>query len=438
MSKQEKAVVCKFGGSSLAGATEIKRVKKIISADSRRRFVIPSAPGKRFKDDPKITDLLYIVHDLAAQDQPLGAPWQTIQERFLRIANRLKLRLDLRAKLTEIERAIEKGANREYVASRGEYLTALILAEFLQYNFVDAVEVIRFDKAGKLDPTSYELIANRCRESRGYVIAGFYGADPQGEVRTFSRGGTDYSGAVVARAVNATLYENWTDVSGMLMADPKIVPVARLISEITYAEVRELSYMGAAVFHDQAVFPVMDADIPIHIRNTRRPKDPGTMIVNARNPGNQTVVGVAGRKGFSVFHIAKRLMHPEIGFAKRVLDVFENHQISIEHLPTGIDTMSVVVSNDQLNDKADLVLDDLRSILKPDFVNLVYGLALIATVGLGMVNHPGTAAKLFSALGEAEINVLLIGQGSSQNNIIVGVKENDLPVAVRAIYKAFC
>ena len=429
--------VCKFGGSSLADEMQISKVIEIIEASDSRRFVVPSAPGKRDSDDTKITDLLYLCHELARQHVDISEPFGHIEKRFLGISAALEVDLDVAALLNQLRADIEHGASVDFVASRGEYLCGRILAVALGATFVEAAEVIRFSSGGVLDPGTYGLIADKLSGEGRYVIPGFYGSTSDGEVKTFSRGGSDITGAIVAKAVSASKYENWTDVSGMLMADPRIVPDAKPVHEITYREIRELAYMGASVFHDEAMFPVRDAGIPVNIRNTNRPEDPGTLILPERELTDQPLVGVAGRPNFSMLFIEKALMNQTKGFGRRVLDVIEGQDISYEHTPSGIDTMSVIISDDELGDKGDALVAELEHVLQPDRVTLSSGLALIATVGEGMSHRIGIAARLFTALAEANLNVRVIDQGASEINIIVGVEADDLERAVQAIYRAF-
>ena len=434
--------VAKFGGTSVATAAQLLKVKAIIEADPLRRLIVPSAPGKADAKDTKITDLLYLCRHLAAEGQPIDPVWDKIAGRFTTIVKELGLSLNLTAYLTEAHDRIQGGANADYAASRGEAIHGRIVAALLGAEYIDAAEVIFFDRAGRLDPRSYAAINDRCKGSGRYVIPGFYGQAVNGDIKTFSRGGSDVTGAVVANGVNAALYENWTDVSGVLMTDPRIVAEAKPIAEITYKELRELSYMGASVLHEEAVFPVREKGIPIKIRNTNRPDDAGTMIVAERDPGHQVVVGIAGTKGFTVVYLDKAMMNSEIGFGRRVLDAFERLGISYEHSPTGIDTMSVVIANKQLVDngqvnKIDQIIEDLQGTVKPDVIKVVPGMALIATVGQGMNHAVGTAARLFTALAKARVNVRMIDQGSSEQNIIVGVEEDELARAIRAIYDEF-
>ncbi len=430
--------VAKFGGTSVATAAQLLKVKAIIESDPRRSCVVVSAPGKAHAKDTKITDLLYLAHELGAKGQPIASVWSQVETRFLDIVRELKLSLDLKPVLDEAKARIQAGSTPDYAASRGEAIHGVVCAALLKAEYIDAAEVVFFDKAGRLDaPRTYAAIKARCAPGRRVVIPGFYGTAANGEVKTFSRGGSDVSGSIAANAVDAALYENWTDVSGFLMTDPRIVPEAKGIAEITYGELRELSYMGANVLHEEAVFPVREKSIPINIKNTNRPEDAGTLIVAERDPGHQVVVGIAGTKGFTVVALEKALMNSEIGFARKVLDVFATHGISIEHMPTGIDTMSVIVSDKQLGGKLDAVLEDLQGAVRPDSIKATPGMAMIATVGQGMSHAIGTAARLFASLAKARVNIRMIDQGSSEQNIIVGVEEADLATAIRSVYAEF-
>ena len=432
--------VCKFGGTSLADAAQMRKIQGIIQAEDSRRFVVPSAPGKRHKDDQKVTDLLYLCHAHAQQNIPFDDVFNRIAERYVGICQDLGLKLDLSPLLDRIKRDIAGGASADYAASRGEFLSGPIIAELLGFTFVDAASVIFFDRKGKLnrDKTRKEMAA-KLRKVGQAVIPGFYGANPDGTIRTFSRGGSDITGAIVAAAAQADIYENWTDVSGMLMADPRVVDNPRPIATITYRELRELAYMGATVLHDEAIFPVRESGIPVNIRNTNRPDDPGTMIVSADTTQDRSgvITGIAGRKDFTVIALEKALMNGQIGFGRRVLSVLESNRVSFEHLPSGIDTMSVVIESKQLEGKLEEVLDDIRTECKPDAINVYPELALIATVGRGMAYTPGVAARMFSALANAGVNIRMIDQGSSEINIIVGVESRDFETAMRAIYASF-
>ncbi|MEK7413531.1 MAG: aspartate kinase [Planctomycetota bacterium] len=430
--------VAKFGGTSVATAAQLLKVKAIIDADPRRRCIVVSAPGKAHAKDTKVTDLLYLAHELGSKGQPIDQVWNQIETRFLSIVQELKLSVDLKAVLSEAKERIQGGCTPDYAASRGEAIHGVICAALLGAAYVDAAKIVLFDRHGRLDSVrTYAAIKAACAGNGRVVVPGFYGSMPNGEVKTFSRGGSDVSGSIVANAVDAALYENWTDVSGFLMTDPRIVSEAKGIAEITYGELRELSYMGANVLHEEAVFPVREKGIPINIKNTNRPDDTGTLIVATRDPGHQVVVGIAGTKGFTVIALEKALMNGEIGFARKVLDVFASHQVSIEHLPTGIDSMSVVVSDKQLSNKLEDILSDLQAAVHPDSVKAMPGMALIATVGLGMNHAIGTAARLFTSLAKSRVNIRMIDQGSSEQNIIVGVEEADLATAIKTIYAEF-
>ena len=438
--------VAKFGGTSLASASQIKKVREIVRADPARRYVVPSAPGKRDKSDHKITDLLYLCHEHARQDLPIDEVFKLIAERYRQIAADLGCKLDLAPHLEAvrtgiIEQGKQKHGTPDFAASRGEYLNGLIVAECLGYTFVDAAELIFFDARGRLDEDkTYRTIADRLAKVDHAVIPGFYGTAHDGRVKTFSRGGSDVTGAIIARGVGASLYENWTDVSGILMADPRIVDDPKTIATITYQELRELAYMGATVLHDEAIFPVRKAGIPVNIRNTNRPQDPGTMIVADAShapPHAYAITGIAGKKDFTVIALEKAMMNAEVGFGRKVLSVLERNNVSFEHLPSGIDTMSIVVESKQLGGKLDDVLRDLKAEVEPDDVDVEPHMCLIATVGRGMAYTPGMAARLFSALGAANVNIRMIDQGSSELNIIVGVSVEDFEKAMRSIYAAF-
>ncbi len=432
--------VAKFGGTSLADARQVRKVKAIIEADDQRRYVVPSAPGKRKPDDKKITDLLYLCQENARQGMPFEDVFKVIAERYLEIIRDLGLKIDLGPALDEVRKKVAGGASADYTASRGEYLNGLIMADMLGYDFVDAAEIIFFNEKGRFDPERTQgAVSKRLKKHERAVVPGFYGSLPNGEVKTFSRGGSDITGAIVARGVAAEVYENWTDVSGLLMADPRIVKNARPMEMVTYSELRELAYMGASVLHDEAIFPVRQAGIPVNIRNTDRPGDPGTMIVKDASPVTHKgmITGLAGKKDFTVIAVEKALMNQELGFARRLLSVLEVNGISFEHMPSGIDTLSVVVAARDIQDKMERILAEIRTECQPDSVSVSQGLALIATVGRGMAYTPGIASRIFGALGEAAVNIRMLDQGSSEINIIVGVSNEDFERAVTAIYEAF-
>ncbi len=430
--------VSKFGGSSLADANQFRKVRDIIRSDERRRFVVPSAPGKRFREDTKVTDMLYNCYDLLSKGEEIDGAFGKIEERYRGIISELGLSLSLEADFVRIKNCFLAKAGRDYAASRGEYLNGKILAEFLGYEFVDAAEVVFFKADGSFDEErTYEVMGARLKASKGAVIPGFYGSMPNDTIRTFSRGGSDITGSIVARAVNADLCENWTDVDGFLMADPRIIDDPKPIDVITYRELRELSYMGATVLHEDAIFPVRSAGIPINIRNTNHPTAKGTMIVAAPREGAVpgAITGIAGKKGFVSVIIEKGMMNQELGFGRKVLWAFEKNGVSFEHLPSGVDTMSVVVEEQPFETKKQKIMDDICELTTPDHVSVEYGLALIAVVGRGMVQAKGTANKILSAVYESGVNVKMIDQGSSELNIIIGVDHKDFETAMRGIYK---
>lgn len=431
--------VVKFGGSSLASAEQFRKAGEIIHADKGRRFVVPSAPGKRFSDDTKVTDMLYDCYQSAGNEALLEEKLSVIAARYQEIISGLSLDISLDEEFEKIREAFAARSGSEYAASRGEYLNGIIMAAYLEYEFIDAAEVIRFDDDGVFDAEITNMIMQkRLERVENAVIPGFYGAMADGTVKTFSRGGSDITGSIVARAVHADLYENWTDVSGFLVTDPRIVEDPATIETITYRELRELSYMGATVLHADAIFPLRKEGIPINIKNTNRPQDAGTLIVErtCRQP-KYTITGIAGKKGFCAINIEKDQMNSEIGFGRKVLQVFEENGISFEHAPSGIDTFTVLVHQDEFMEKEQKVIAGLHRAVEPDMLDLESDLALIAVVGRGMRATRGTAARIFAALSHAHINVKMIDQGSSELNIIIGVRNEDFEHAVRAIYDIF-
>jgi aspartate kinase len=431
--------VAKFGGSSLADAEQFKKAIKIIQSNKERSVIVPSAPGRRSPSDAKITDMLYACHATAADGRDVSKEVAAIKARFDGIVRGLGLAIDLTEEFEKTEKLINLGASVDFCASRGEYFNAIILAEALGFAFLDAADVVFFREDGQLDEErTYDVMGAALEANPRAVIPGFYGSTPDGRIKTFSRGGSDISGALAAHAAGADVYENWTDVSGVLAADPRIIRNAKTIGAITYRELRELSYMGATVLHEDAIFPVRKAGIPILILNTNAPDDPGTSITAEAPDARESVVtGIAGRRGFSVIGMEKTMMNSELGFGRKVLTVLENCGVSFEHLPTGIDTLSVIVETRYLEERRDAVLSGIRAAVDPDDVTVIDGLALIATVGRGMVHHKGTAARLFRALAAADINIRMIDQGSSELNIIVGVEEADFEAAIGAIYNEF-
>ena len=431
--------VAKFGGSSVADAIQLMKIKKIIEADSERRYIVVSAPGKRFDKDNKITDLLYLCKTHMVHNLPYEQVLQVIQDRYVAAAVGLGLDIDYDQQFQIIKDKLEKGeATADYLASRGEYLNAILAAKLLGYDFVDTDKLIKFSAKGRLlaEETNEALAAELKKHERA-VLPGFYGSTPDGKIKTFSRGGSDITGALVARAAGADIYENWTDVSGFLMADPRVVDNPKPIAEISYRELRELSYMGASVLHDEAIYPAKEDNIPINIRNTNRPEDPGTIITADAPLSDHIITGIAGSKNFTVIGLSKSMMSQEVGFVRRLAGVFADKDVSLEHMPSGIDTISVVVDNDELNGKLDDIVDEIQRQLQPDTIDVFENMALIATVGRGMSSRTGTSAKLFTALADAGVNIRMIDQGSSEINIIVGVQNKDFEKAVKAIYDAF-
>lgn len=431
--------VAKFGGSSVSDAIQLAKVKKIIESDPDRRFVVVSAPGKRFNEDNKITDLLYLCKAHIDHNVPYDQVFQVICDRYVAIEFNLGVDVDLRMQFDEINQNLRSGATEDYIASRGEYLNALLTAAYLGYDFVDTAGLIQFDAKGRfLNNKTDEALRAELAKHEKAVLPGFYGTMPDGKIKTFSRGGSDITGSLVAKAVNADVYENWTDVSGFLMADPKIVHHAKPISTISYKELRELSYMGASVLHEDAIYPVRAADIPINIRNTNEPDDPGTIITAEADVKEDTIItGIAGHKNFTVIGIYKNMMSAERGFVKRLLEILDDYEVPMEHMPSGIDTISIVVSGKKLNGKLDDILEEIQRKLQPDAIDVFENMSLIATVGSGMAKRRGVSAKLFAALYGAGVNIRMIDQGSSEMNIIVGVEDKDFETAIKAIYKAF-
>lgn len=431
--------VVKFGGSSLADAKQFKKVADIIKSDKNRRFVVASAPGKRFSEDIKITDMLYACYEKAAKGEDFSADFNAIEERYNSIISELNIDISLAKDYETIKNAFAHTAGRDYAASRGEYLNSKVLAAYIGYSFLDPAGYIYFNENGTFDmDRTLSLLTPKLKTLDNAVIPGFYGTMPNDTIKTFSRGGSDVTGSIVARAADAQIYENWTDVSGFLICDPRIVENPEPITTITYKELRELSYMGATVLHEDAIFPVRAAGIPINIRNTNHPEDRGTMIVSESSDISKYVItGIAGKKGFSVINIEKDMMNSELGFGRNVLRALEKNGINFEHMPSGIDTMSVIVNTASFKAKEKLVLDEINYRVHPDHMEVEDNLALIAVVGRGMRKTRGTAGRIFSALAHAKINVKMIDQGSSELNIIIGVSEEDFAAAVKAIYDIF-
>ena len=432
-------IVVKFGGSSLANGEQFKKVKEIVTEDKRRRFIVPSAPGKRNSKDHKVTDLLYMCYQLASHGLNFDEVFKIINDRYVEICKELNLEIDIQGSLNEIKNNIRDGASRDYTASRGEYLNGVILANYLGYEFIDAKEIIVFNQDGTFNEAHTEKrVRERLKAASHAVIPGFYGSNEKNEIVTFSRGGSDITGSIIANGVKADIYENWTDVSGFLVADPNIVKNPKPMELVTYKELRELSYMGASVLHEEAIFPVRKYGIPINIKNTNRPGDKGTMIVDDSTPVNSRgITGISGKKNFTVISVEKTLMTIERDFFIKIISVFETNDISIEHMPSSIDSISIVVPTAEISSKLKKVVEEIRILCNPDNIETYSDMALIAVVGRGMIRTKGTSAKIFTALGKAEINTRMIIQGSSELNIIIGVENNDFEKAIESIYKAF-
>ncbi len=431
--------VVKFGGSSLASAQQFEKVGNIIRAEKSRRFVVPSAPGKRFGDDIKVTDMLYACYALAEEGKDFKKELAAIKARYEEIITGLKLELSLDEEFKQIEKDFKAKAGDNYAASRGEFLNGKIMAAYLGYTFVDPAECVFFTEEGEFDAEKTNVaLAEKLQKLENAVVPGFYGSLPNGKIKTFSRGGSDITGSIVARAIHADVYENWTDTSGVLVADPRIIDNPAVIETITYRELRELSYMGFSVFHEDAIFPVRREGIPINIRNTNKPEDKGTWIVESTCQKSKYVItGIAGKKGFCSVNVEKDMMNSEIGFGRKVLQAFEDNGISFEHVPSGIDTLTVFVHQDEFMDKEQQVVSGIHRLAKPDTIDIEADLALIAVVGRGMKSTRGTAGRIFSALAHADVNVKMIDQGSSELNIIIGVRNDDFETAIKAIYDIF-
>ena len=429
----------KFGGSSVADGIQLAKIKDIIEADPGRRYIVVSAPGKRFDGDSKITDLLFMCKAQADHNIPYEQLLQVITDRYSAIKYNLGVDVDLDSEYETILKKLGEGCSEDYIASRGEYLSAILVAAYLGYDFVDTEGLILFDSKGRLltEETNEALSRELAKHERA-VLPGFYGSDIKtGEIRILSRGGSDVTGSLVARAVNADIYENWTDVSGLLMADPRIVDNPKPIEYISYMELRELSYMGASVLHDEAVFPVRLAGIPINIRNTNSPEDPGTIITTESSYDNDKLFsGIAGKQPFTVITVYKNMMNKEVGYVRRALTVLEDLGISFDHIPTGIDSLSVVIESAALEDNLDEVLKEFEQRLHPDEINVIPDIAMIAVVGMGLVRNIGVAAKVTQALSDAGINIRMLNQGTSEINVIIGVESQDFKKASRAIYEA--
>ena len=431
--------VLKFGGSSLADAEHFRQVAEIIKSDPDRKYVVASAPGKRNSSDKKITDMLYRCYELASDEKDFSNEFNEIKERYTQIIDELGIELDLSDAFEKIRHSFLHNSGRDYIASRGEYLNAIILAKYLDFHFIDAKKCIFFNDDGNFNPDkTNEVLKDYLSRYDHAVIPGFYGSMPNGTIKTFSRGGSDITGSIVARAASASIYENWTDVSGFLMADPKCIPNPKVINTITYKELRELSYMGATVLHEDSIFPVRYSKIPINIRNTNKPDEKGTFIVPETDDTPEHIItGVAGKVGFSTITIEKDMMNSELGFGRRVLQAIEENGVSYEHFPSGIDTMSIVLSTKELRRKRADIMASICKAVNPENIFIEENLALVAIVGRGMVKAKGTAARVFTALANSGVNIRMIDQGSCELNIIVGIEEHDYTTALNAIYNEF-
>lgn len=432
--------VLKFGGSSLADGEHFHKVKEIINSEEFRRYIVASAPGKRFSDDEKVTDLLYKCFNNAKEHKDIEEIFAKVENRYTEIINDLNIDLSLKNEFKNIKTSIFHNVGCDYIISRGEYLNSLILAKYLGYDFIDAKDIIHFNENGTLNSKkTCKYVFDELKNHERAVIPGFYGSMPNGTIKTFSRGGSDITGSLVARGINADVYENWTDVSGMLMADPRIVNDPKTIEVITYKELRELSYMGATVLHEDAIFPVKEADIPINIRNTNVPQANGTMIIPKVNgiDSENIITGIAGKSGFSSINIEKDMMNAELGFGMKVLEVLNKYKVSFEHIPTGIDTMSIVVNSASVHNIKDTIISEINDVANPDSIIIEDNIAMIAIVGRNMVKYKKATARIFTVITDLEINIKFIDQGSSQLNIIIGVDENDFRPALSAIYHEF-
>lgn len=432
-------VVAKFGGSSLSDSNQFKKVRDIVFEDGRRKYIVPSAPGKRYSEDFKITDLLYLCYEKANEDKSIDESFILIEQRYADLCKNLKIMIDISKYLSIIKKEIVNGSSMDYVASRGEYLNAIILAEYLEFEFIDAVDIIFFDINGLLDEnTTYAAVKNRLSKAQRAVIPGFYGSSPDGRIKTFSRGGSDITGAIIARSISAEIYENWTDVSGLLMADPRIVKNPRPIEAVTYKELRELSYMGANVFHQDAVFPVINNGIPINIKNTNKPEDRGTLIVSDDSDSRiGCITGISGKRDFTVITIEKSLMNKKKGYCQSVLSILESNNISYEYIPSGVDSISLVVAASESKDKIKKILAEIKKQCNPDCIDVDDNIALIAVVAKGMAKTPGIIAKVLSALSKCNLNIRMVNQGVSGLSIIIGIENENFEDAINAIYYSF-
>lgn len=433
-------VVAKFGGSSVANAKQFEKVKDIVLKDDKRRYIIPSAPGKEHPEDQKVTDLLYLLYNMASHHLNYLEVLNMVKNRYQVIIENLNINLDLDHEFDMLNTYIQEGASRDFISSRGEYLNGKVLANYLDFDFIDAKDLIFFKEDGHFDEEkTYRALSEMKNKHKYAVIPGFYGSMPDGSIHTFSRGGSDLTGSIVARGVSAELYENWTDVSGFLASDPRIVENPRRIEYITYKELRELAYSGANILHDEAIFPVISKGIPIEIRNTNAPSDGGTFIVEKleKNHKGPTITGIAGRKNFSVINIEKVRMNSELSFHRRILTVLEANDVYLEHMPSSIDSLSLIIADKYLQNKQESLISEFKTFINPDSISVETDIALVTVVGRNMKNHIGISSTIFTALAQNKINIQMIIQGSSELNIILGIKSSDYEKAINTIYHAF-
>ena len=434
--------VAKFGGSSMADAGQYKKIRDILLSDPARRVVVVSAAGKRNKNDHKITDLLYLCHAHIQYGVDCTSVFDMITTRYLEIRDELNIQLDLESEFAALKKRLDaKSVTQDELVSRGEYFSAKLMAAYLDFTFIDSADWVKFKFDGSVDQeSSYEALRKLVMKGKGAVIPGFYGLMPDGHIRTFSRGGSDITGALAAAALNADVYENWTDVSGILMADPRIVDDPQAIPEVTYDELRELSYSGAQVLHEGTIFPVREKNIPLNIRNTNAPEDKGTMIkerFDTPADPDRFITGITGKKDFTIISLSKRGMANQVGVLRKVLSVLERHKISVDYVPNGIDNVSVVMSTEDVAPHLYTILGEIQKEVEPDTLDVHDRIAVVAAVGRRMAFRPGVSGRLFAALGEAGINIRMINQGPDELNIIFGVDNRDFNAAIRVLYNSF-
>ena len=434
--------VTKFGGSSMADAGQYRKVRDIIMADPSRKVVVVSAAGKRFKEDHKLTDLLYLCHAHTQYGVDCTPIFDMITSRYLEIRDELELNLDLESEFEALKKRLDKKrVTQDELVSRGEYFSAKLMAAYLGYNFVDAADWVKFNMDGTVNTElSYDAFRDAAA-GQGVVTPGFYGSMPGGHIKTFSRGGSDITGAYAAAALDADVYENWTDVSGILMADPRIVDDPMTIPQVTYDELRELSYSGAQVLHEGTIFPVREKGIPVNIRNTNAPDHPGTIIQedfeNTELVEDRFITGIAGKKDFSIVHLSKRGLSNEVGLLRRILTIYERHNVSVVYVPNGIDSVSVVVETDNIEPVLYTILAEIQQEIQPDTLTVFDELAVVTAVGRHMAKTPGISGKLFGALGKAGINIRFITQSPDELNIIFGVENKDFKRSIQVLYDKF-